>query len=114
MLDKIVDAGVNSTSFAQGSEHLAKLAEAEVPTKQVERVCRRIGAERVAQRDEAVEAYQGLPLTQRKAVPAGVTAAACRFSSVAARPSKRRKRTPAPTGGAASIGVKTRSACCKR
>jgi hypothetical protein len=74
LLDKIVYAGVNGTSFAQGSKHLAKLAEVEVPTKQVERVCQRIGAERTAERDAAVEAYQALPLTQRKETPAGGTA----------------------------------------
>ena len=74
MLDKIVYAGVNNSSFAQGSKDLLKLAEIEVPVKQVERVCKRIGEERVAERNEAVKAYQALPLTERKAVPAGVTA----------------------------------------
>ncbi len=61
-------------SFEQASKDLRKLAEIEVPTKQVERVCRRIGDERVAERDEAVAAYQELPLTERKGTPAGVTA----------------------------------------
>jgi hypothetical protein len=73
LLDKIVYAGVNNTSFAQGSQDLSKLAEIDVSTKQVERVCQRIGAERVVQRNEAVAQYQALPLTQRKAVPVGVT-----------------------------------------
>jgi hypothetical protein len=74
MLDKIVYAGTKGSSFAQGSEDLSKLAEVEVPAKQVERVCHRIGAERLAQREAAVEAYQALPLVERKAAPAGVTA----------------------------------------
>ena len=74
MLDKIVYAGVNNSSFAQGSQDLSKLAEVEVSIKQVERVCKRIGAERVAERDEAVEGYQALPLTKRKEAPAGVAA----------------------------------------
>jgi hypothetical protein len=74
MLDKIVYAGVNNTSFAQGSQDLLKLAEVNVSAKQVERVCKRIGAERVAERDEAVATYQALPLTQRKEAPAGVPA----------------------------------------
>jgi hypothetical protein len=74
MLDKIVYAGVNNSSFEQGSKDLCKLAETEVSIKQVERVCKRIGAERVAERDEAVAQYQALPLTQRKEAPAGVTA----------------------------------------
>ena len=63
-----------SRSFEQASRDLAKLAEVEVPTKQVERVCQRIGDERVMERDEAVAAYQKLPLTARKETPAGVQA----------------------------------------
>ena len=74
MLDKIVYAGVSNSSFEHGSADLRKLAEIHVPTKQVERVTKRIGQERVAQRDTAVKAYQALPLVERKAVPAAVTA----------------------------------------
>jgi hypothetical protein len=74
MLDKIVYAGVSNPSFAHGSEDLRKLAEVAVPAKQVERVTQRIGQERVAQRAAAVQQYQALPLVERKAVPAGVTA----------------------------------------
>jgi len=74
MLDKIVYAGTMGRSFDQASKDLAKLAEVEVPTKQVERVCQRIGNERVMERDEAVATYQELPLTARKETPAGVAA----------------------------------------
>lgn len=74
LLDKIVYAGTMSRSFEQASQDLAKLAEVEVPTKQVERVCQRIGDERVEERNKAVAAYQELPLTERKGVPEGVTA----------------------------------------
>lgn len=74
MLDKIVYAGINNSSFAQGSQDLAKLAEVDVSIKQVERVCLRIGTERVAERTATVEAYQDLTLPQRKETPAGVTA----------------------------------------
>ena len=74
MLDKIVYAGVNNSSFEQGSKDLSKLAEVEVSAKQVERVCKRIGAERVDERNEAVAAFQALPLTERKTMPAGVAA----------------------------------------
>jgi hypothetical protein len=73
LLDKIVYAGVNNSSFEQGSEDMSKLAEVEVPSKQVERVCKRIGGERVAERDSAVQAYLALPLPQRKEAPVGVT-----------------------------------------
>ena len=76
LLDKIVYAGVSNSSFAQGSADMLKLAEVPVSAKQVERVTQRIGQERAAQRDEAVKTYQALPLVERKAVPAGVTAPA--------------------------------------
>jgi hypothetical protein len=66
MLDKIVYAGVNNSSFAIGSKDLSKLAEVDVSAKQVERVCQRIGGERLAERAQAVVAYQQLPLIQRK------------------------------------------------
>ena len=74
MLDKIVYAGVSNSSFKLGSADLLKLAEVRVPVKQVERVTKRIGQERVAQRAAAVKAYQALPLVERKAAPVGVTA----------------------------------------
>ncbi len=72
MLDKIVYAGTSNPSFVQGSQDLRKLAEVEVSAKQVERVCKRIGQERVAERTAAVEAYEALPLVERKGVPENV------------------------------------------
>ncbi|HEY6924782.1 MAG TPA: hypothetical protein VI653_15010 [Steroidobacteraceae bacterium] len=74
MLHKIVHAGVTSGSFEQGSEDLAVLAEVDVPAKQVERVARRIGQERQAERAQEVEAYQQQPLVERKRVPEKVPA----------------------------------------
>ena len=50
LLDKIVYAGTMSRSFERASRDLWKLAEVDVPTKQVERVCQRIGEERVRER----------------------------------------------------------------
>jgi hypothetical protein len=52
------------------------LADLDVVDKQVRRVCKTIGGERVAERDAAVLAYQARPLTERKDVPAGVEAPA--------------------------------------
>lgn len=74
MLDKIVYAGTTNPSFQQGSADLLKLAEISVSAKQVERVAKRIGEERVSERDRDVSAYEALPLMERKAAPAGVTA----------------------------------------
>jgi hypothetical protein len=71
--DKIIYAGVTNGSFSTASEGLAKLACLDVSAKQVERVTKRIGLERCTERDEAVAAYQALPLVQRKEAPQGVT-----------------------------------------
>ncbi len=65
---------MSNGSFEQGSEDLAVLAEVKVPAKQVERVTRRIGQERQAERDGEVAAYQQLPLVKRKDVPETVAA----------------------------------------
>lgn len=53
---------------------MRELADLEVSDKQTRRVCKSIGGERVAERDAQTAAYQALPLVQRKAAPAGVTA----------------------------------------
>ena len=73
MQQKVSYAGTVSRSFAEGSELLDRLADLAVSAKQVERVTRRIGRERVAERDAQVTAYQALPLAEKFAVPAGVT-----------------------------------------
>lgn len=74
LLDKIVYAGVNNVSFELGSQDLRKLAEINVSAKQVERVTKRIGQERVAQRAQAVAGYRAKPLVERKDVPPHLTA----------------------------------------
>lgn len=76
MQAKITYAGTASRSFAEGSDLLKQLADLAVPAKQVERVTRRIGAERVSERDAAVAAFVALPLVEKFGVPAGVTAPA--------------------------------------
>lgn len=70
----MIYAGTHHPSFEQGSQALRQLADLEVPTKQVERLTQRIGTERCVERDAAGSAYRQLPLTQRKGVPAEVTA----------------------------------------
>jgi hypothetical protein len=66
---KIVFAGVTARSFAEAETMLQTLTERTVSAKQVERVTERIGAERVAERDEATAQYESLPLVERKAAP---------------------------------------------
>src|SRR5207249_1712380 len=106
---QITYAGTVSRSFAEGSELLERLAEVSVSAKQVERVARRIGTERVAERDGAVAAYQALPLAEKFAVPAGVSppdlavvmAGSGRRSSGSDRGAAHRSHLPAAAGGAA-------------
>lgn len=65
VLKKIVYAGTQHPSFAQGSAALAALAGLAIATKQVERITEKIGRERVEQRDRAVEEFQKTPLMAR-------------------------------------------------
>jgi hypothetical protein len=74
LLDLVCYTGANKLSFREASADLAKLSELSVHEKQVERLCKRIGGERTAERDALAEQFTALPLTQRKdTVPAGVT-----------------------------------------
>ena len=69
---KIVYAGTAHGSFEQGKQTLQELADVEVTTKQVERLTEQIGAERLAERNEALAAFEELPLTDKHQSPAGV------------------------------------------
>jgi hypothetical protein len=71
---QITFAGSVSRSFAEGSALLERLADRAVSAKQVERITRRIGGERVAERDVEVAAFAALPLVEKFTVPAGVQA----------------------------------------
>jgi hypothetical protein len=70
VLRKIVHAGAQNTSFASGSENLQVLAGLKIPEKQVERLTKSIGQERVAQRESQVQAFLKLPLMERVAATA--------------------------------------------
>jgi hypothetical protein len=72
VLEKITYAGTASRSHAEASQLLKKLAGLLVDEKQVERVTRAIGEERLAERTAAVQAFQELPLPQKFNVPASV------------------------------------------
>jgi hypothetical protein len=69
---KIVYAGVAASSFANAAQLLDNLADLPASSKQVERLSRVIGSERVAQRDQAVAAFVALPLVEKFEAPAGV------------------------------------------
>jgi len=82
VLAKITYAGSNNTSYQQAQADLEHLAELDVSAKQVRRLCKRVGDERVDERDAAVAAYQALPLVERKSAPAGVAPPAVAAVSV--------------------------------
>jgi hypothetical protein len=65
---KIVHAGVNSSSYQQASRDLTELADLNVGPKPVERLVKKIGRERIDQRDAAVAAHQRLPLMAQDVV----------------------------------------------
>ena len=68
MQQKIVHAGVNGVSYQQASRDLAELSDLNVKPKPVERLVRKIGQERIDQRDAAVATHQRLPLMNKDVV----------------------------------------------
>jgi hypothetical protein len=68
----MVYAGRVASSFANAAQLLHNLARLPVTTKQVERLTRAIGGERVAQREAATAAFASLPLAQKFEAPPGV------------------------------------------
>lgn len=67
---KLVYAGVQNTSFAAGSQDLRVLAELNIPEKQVERLTKQVGQERVDQRRQQVQAFEELPLMAKRSAGA--------------------------------------------
>ena len=60
---------MHNTSFAAGSKDLLNLARLKISEKQVERVSKRIGQERVDQRAKQVQAFLDLPMMEQFATP---------------------------------------------
>jgi hypothetical protein len=65
---KAVHAGVNSTSYQQAARDLAELSDLTITPKQIERLTKRIGQERVDRRAAAVAAFQERPLMEQDTV----------------------------------------------
>jgi hypothetical protein len=77
LLDLIVYAGANKASFREASHDLLKMSGQTVLEKQVERLTKRIGLERLDERQKAVEHFAKLPLMTRcDQTPKGVLAPA--------------------------------------
>ena len=73
---KITVAGTRNPSYQLAEEDLLVLAELDVADKQVRRLCKTIGDERLRERAAEVSTYQAKPLTERKGLPEGVRAPA--------------------------------------
>jgi hypothetical protein len=75
LLDLIIYAGANKPSFREASVDLKKMSGQTVHEKQVERLTKRIGLERLAERQAAVQHFASLPLVTRcEQTPDGVEA----------------------------------------
>jgi len=66
VLQKIIQAAVRNRSYREADQELSESAELSIGPKAVERAVRRIGGERVGQRDAATEAFQALPLPEQR------------------------------------------------
>ena len=86
MLAQVVYAGANAPSFARAAQDLRHLAGRDVAVKQVERLTRQVGAERVAERTAEVEAWRGRPLSDKHPLPEGVAPSGKGFLSISGRP----------------------------
>jgi hypothetical protein len=71
---KIVYAGTANPSFGAASTQLQRLADLSVDPKQVERLTKDIGSQRVAERDAGTAAFTALPLVEKFAAPPQTTA----------------------------------------
>jgi hypothetical protein len=69
VLQKMVYAGTNATSFRQASADLAAEAELTISEQRIMRATKRIGEERVANREAEIEHWEELPLPERRRSP---------------------------------------------
>ncbi len=69
---QIVYAGAHAPSFARAAQDLHYLAGQCIAVKQVERLTRQIGAERVAERTAAIDAWRSRALSAKDPLPQGV------------------------------------------
>jgi hypothetical protein len=69
VMKKMVYAGTHATSFRQAECDLAMEAELSISQQRIMRITKRIGQERVEQRQAAVEQWRALPLPERRRSP---------------------------------------------
>jgi hypothetical protein len=69
VLQKMVYAGASATSFRQASADLAEEAELTISEQRIMRATKRIGEERIAQREAEIEHWEQLPLPEQRRSP---------------------------------------------
>ena len=69
VLRKMVYAGSHASSFEQASQDLKEEAELDISTQRIMRATKRIGQERVAEREAEVAAWEKLPLPEQQGSP---------------------------------------------
>jgi hypothetical protein len=67
ILQKVVWAGANNSSYPLAAEALMQLAEVRLSPKQIRRLVGQVGRARIAERQEAVEQLRRMPLPKRRA-----------------------------------------------
>jgi hypothetical protein len=72
VLEKVVWAGANLSSYEFGSKALLELAEVDLSTKQIQRITSQIGGDRVAERQGFVAEFAAKPLAERTSAKPGV------------------------------------------
>jgi hypothetical protein len=72
MLEKVVWAGANLSSYAFGSDALKELAEVHLSAKQIHRITSRIGGDRVAERKQFVAEFAAKTLVERTSPKPGI------------------------------------------
>jgi len=72
VLEKVVWAGANLSSYGVGSEALEELAEVHLSAKQIHRITSRIGGDRVAERQQFVAEFAAKTLAERTTAKPGV------------------------------------------
>jgi len=72
MMEKVVWAGTHQPSFAAAAESLAVLAGQSLSAKQVRRITTYVGADRVAERREQVDAFTKKTLMERTTLKPGI------------------------------------------
>lgn len=74
VLQKVVWAGANLTSFPQAAAALKMLADIGLSAKQIRRVTEQVGRDRLEERRQSVAEFRNKPLMQRLTPPQGVAA----------------------------------------